>query len=68
MQMEKQTHIHQVRNAGSEARAPFNRHAFVAGHGFVVEVPVGEVAAGLGEGGKIGEALHGGDAGECSRP
>ncbi len=33
----------------------------VGSHGFVVEVPVGEVAADFGEG---DEALHGGDAGE----
>ncbi len=36
----------------------------ITGHGFVVEVPVGEVATGFGEGGEIGEALHGGDTRE----
>ena len=33
-------------------------------HGFVVAVPVDEVAVGFGEGHKVGEALHGGDARE----
>lgn len=36
----------------------------VGGDGFVVEVPMGEVAAGFGEGLEISEALHGGYAGE----
>ena len=42
----------------------FHRHAGMAGHGFIVEMPMGEIPAGLGEGAEICIGLHGGDARE----
>ena len=42
----------------------FHCHAGMTGHGLVVQMPMGEIAAGLGEGAEIRKRLHGGDARE----
>ena len=36
----------------------------MAGHGLVIQMPMGEIPAGLGEGAEICIGLHGGDARE----